>query len=351
MTVRGHDDEGTPATATDSHTLTVADTAPSLTVDVAAGFHAGLITTVAGTGVSGYGGDGGPATAAALSSPCGVAADAAGNLFIADYGNNRVRRVDAATGVITTVAGTGVSGYGGDGGPATSAALLDPTGVAVDGAGNLFIADYAQQPHPAGGRGHRGDHHRGRQRQLGLRRGRRPGRRRALNFPQQVAVDAAGQPVRRGHGQPPGPAGGRGHRPSSRRWPGPAWTGTAGTAARPRPPPCLPQGLAVDAAGNLFIADQGNSRIRRVDAATGVITTVAGTGTAGYGGDGGPATDAALVSGAGGVALDAAGNLFIADGGNNRVRRVDAATGIFTTVAGTGVRSFAGTAARPPTPR
>jgi sugar lactone lactonase YvrE len=105
----------------------------------------GVITTVAGNGVAGYAGDGGPAASASLAYPHGVAVDAAGNLFVADLNNNRVRKVDAATGVITTVAGNGVPGYAGDGGPAIAAALDSPFGLAADAAGNLFIADTANE--------------------------------------------------------------------------------------------------------------------------------------------------------------------------------------------------------------
>ena len=147
--------------------------------------------------------------------------DAAGDLFIADTGNNRIREVNLATGVITTVAGNGTCGYSGDNGPATAAELDDPTGVAVDSAGDLFIAD------------------------------------------------------------------------------------------------------------------SGNNRIREVNHATGVITTVAGNGTAGYSGDNGPATAAELTS-PNGVAVDSAGDLFIADTGNDRIREVNHATGVITTVAGNG---------------
>ena len=232
----------------------------------------------------GYGGDGGPAASAALDSPAGVAADAAGNLFIADTGNHRVRRVDAATGVITTVAGTGTFGYAGDGGPATSAALAIPSAVAVDAAGNLFIADAGNS------------------------------RVRRVDAATGVITTVAGTGAP-GYGGDGGPATGAAlNDPSGWRWT-PRATCSSPTRA--------------------------TSRVRRVDAATGVITTVAGTGAAGYGGDGGPATAAALNYPAG-VAVDAAGNLFIADTYNHRVRRVDAATGVITTVAGTGAAGLGG---------
>jgi hypothetical protein len=246
----------------------------------------GVITTVAGTGTAGFSGDGGPASSATLSGPSGVAVDAAGNLFIADVNNHRVRKVAAATGVITTVAGTGIPGFAGDGGPATSAQLDFPTSVAVDGAGNLFIADINNH------------------------------RIRKVAAATGVITTVAG---------------------GGNSFPG---DGGLATSASLRGH----IGLAIDAAGNLFIADHFNSRVRKVATATGVITTVAGSGTAGFGGfsgDGGPATSANL-SGPSGVAVDAAGNLFIADVNNHRVRKVAAATGVITTVAGSGTAGFGG---------
>ena len=244
----------------------------------------GLITTVAGNGGFGFAGDGGSAERATLGGPAGVAVDAAGNLFIADFGNHRVRRVDADTGVITTVAGTGTAGFGGDDGPATSAALSQPSSVSVDAAGNLYIADTLNNR---------------------VRR-----------------VDAATGTIRTVAG-----------------------TGTAGFGGDGGPaaeaPLFAPGGVAVDAAGNLYIADTHNQRIRRVEADTGVITTVAGTGTFGYAGDDGPATSAQLNLPAG-LAVDAAGNVYIADTHNQRVRRVDVDTGLITTVAGTGTQGYGG---------
>jgi sugar lactone lactonase YvrE len=245
------------------------------------------ITTVAGTGreflPSGtFSGDGGPATSADINNPQGVTVDAAGNLFIADTFNERVRRVDAATGVIATVAGNGTAGFTGDGGPATSTELNDPTGIAVDKAGNLFIAD------------------------TGNRRIRR--------------VDAATQVITTVAGDGTCCFGGEGT---------PAIFAVLNN----------PNGVAVDGAGNLFIADTANNKIRRVDASTGIITTVAGNPNcnpcAGFSGDGGPATSAQLNSPQR-VAVDSAGDLFVADTGNERIRRVDAGTGVITTFAGNG---------------
>ena len=236
-----------------------------------------LIETVAGDGTDGYGGDGGPAVAAPLNSPQGVALDAAGNLYIAT--GYRIRKVDAA-GVISTVAGDGTWRSGGDGGPAVAAQLKGSRGMALDGAGNLYFAEQY---------GHR------------IRK-----------------VDAATEVISTVAGDGTDGYGGDG---------GPA------TAAQLHGP----QDVALDGAGNLYIADLGNHRIRKVDAA-GVITTVAGDGTDGYGGDGGAATAAQLYNPSG-VALDAAGNLYIADSENRRIRRVDAA-GVITTVAGDGTWRF-----------
>jgi sugar lactone lactonase YvrE len=300
----------------------------------------GIITTVAGNGTSGFSGDGGAATSARLSNPFAVALDAAGNLFIADNGNSRVRRVDAVTGVITTVAGNGDHRFSGDGGLATSAGLI-PSAVALDSSGNLLIADYLNHrirrvdagtgiittfagsgSETFGGDGAAATSA-------------------SLANPKGVAVDPAGsvfiadtenQRIRRidsatgiittvaGNG---------------------AFGFSVDGGLAMNVSLADPSGVALDAANNLFIADYFSSRIRRVDAATGIITTVAGNGIAGFGGDGGAATSARLWN-PNGVALDASGNLFIVDSSNNRIRRVDAASGIITTVAGTGARGFGG---------
>lgn len=252
----------------------------------------GVISTVAGNGTAAYTGDGGLATSASLSFPQGIALDSAGNLFIADSSNNVVRRVNAATGVITTVAGSFNLGgtYSGDGGPATSAGLSAPGGVALDGAGNLFIADMGNNV---------------------IRR---------VDAVTGVITTAAGNFNSGGRFSGDG---------------GPATS--AGLNA--------PNSLAFDASGNLFIVDAANEAIRRVDAKTGIISTIAGTGSGleGFSGDGGPATNANLnlvvafsfVS-ATDVAVDASGNIFIPDTFNSRVRRIDAATGNISTFAGGG---------------
>jgi len=242
------------------------------------------ITTLAGNGTAGYDGDGGLAPAAKLYFPTGVGVDGAGNVYVTDYYNHRVRKITAATGVITTVAGTGVAGFLGEGGPATAARLYYPVGIAVDGAGNLYIAD--------------GNNHRIRK----------------VTAATGVITTVAGS----------GTAGSLGD-------------GGVATAAQLY----TPSAVAVDAAGNLYIADANNHKIRKVTAATGIISTLAGTGTAGYLGDGAPATMANLSSPQG-VAVDGAGNVFIADVNNQRVRKVTAATGNITTIAGNGLQGLLG---------
>jgi sugar lactone lactonase YvrE len=244
----------------------------------------GDFTVVAGTGVAGFSGDGGPATSAKLSWPYGVAVDSRGNVFIADSGNNRIRRADAATGIITTVAGNGNWAFSGDGGPAINASLGYPTGLNLDAKGNLFIADTTND------------------------------RVRRVDAATGIITTVAGN----------GTSGFSGD-------------GGAATSAELD----YPEGVAVDAKGDLLIADTDNTRVRRVDAVTGVITTVAGNGSLVFSGDGGPATSAGLAN-PGGVAVDTLGNLFIADTGNARIRRVDAKTGDIATVAGDGNWGFSG---------
>jgi len=233
----------------------------------------GIITTVAGaTGQGGFLGDGGPATQALLQYPSGLAFDQSGNLYIGDSGNQRIRMVSASTGIIATIAGTGGLGFTGDGGPAISATLSNPDGIAVDSSGNVYIADQFA----------------GRIRKFSLG---------------GIITTVAGGGSSLGDNVPA--------------------TQAQLSAVR---------GVAVDASGNLYIADPFNERIRRVGA-NGIITTIAGTGQAGFSGDGGPAT-AAMFSTPSGVALDASGNVYVADLDNNRIRRV-VQGGTVTTTAGT----------------
>ncbi len=296
------------------------------------------ITTVAGNGTPGFTGDGAAATAAQLNAPTGVAVDGAGNLFIADADNNRIRKVTPG-GSITTVAGTtGFGGFSGDGGAATDAQLFYPAGVAVDGSGNLFIADFrnnrARKVTPGGSiTTVAGD---GTQNFGGDASTITPAQ---LYEPYGVAVDAGGNLF----------IAAQGNNRIRKVTPGGSITTVAGTGsdgfsgdggAATAAQLYAPAGVAVDADGNLFIGDYANHRIRKVTPG-GIISTVAGDGTQGFGGDGGAAT-AAQLNRPSGVAVDAGGNLFIADYGNHRIRKVTPG-GIITTVAGfTSTGGFSG---------
>ena len=291
---------------------------------------AGIITTVAGTGAAGFSGDGGPAAGAQLSSPTAIALDAAGNLYIADLGNNRIRRI--SSGMITTVAGNGAYGYNADGISATSAKLANPEGIALDSAGNIYIADSGnnrirevsnriiQTVAGTGVAGSSGDDG--------------PATEALLYGPNAVAVDAKGNLYISDIGNSvvrevssgvittvAGNGGG-----------GPINDGAATAGAVDGV-----YGLTADSAGNLYIAQYSDGRIRKVSG--GIITTVAGNGQGGYAGDGGPAINA-LLNNPARVAFDAAGALYVADLGNNRVRKISG--GIITTVAGNGVAGYSG---------
>src|SRR5438094_4014306 len=294
-----------------------------------------VISTAAGTGSAGYGGDGGAATAAQLSAPFGTAVDSASNFYIAEWINHRVRKVDTS-GRITTVAGIGVGGYGGDGGPATEAALNSPEGVAVDAAGNIYIADSfnnrIRKVDTSGvittiaGNGSPQYTGEGVATQV------------SLNDPTCVAADKIGNLYIADNSS---------HRISKLNLSRGiistiAGTGIGGFSGDGGPASAAqvfnPTHLATDQAGNLYIADYTNHRIRKISAGSGIITTVAGSATpgnhGGYSGDGGPATSAQFNNPAG-VAIDAAGNLYIADAQNKRVRKVDT-SGIVSTIAGGG---------------
>jgi sugar lactone lactonase YvrE len=239
---------------------------------------AGIVTTVAGTGEQGFAGDGGAATSAQLDSPAGVAVNAVGDIYIADTHNQRIRKVSGGT--ITTIAGTGVAGFSGDSGAAASAQLSNPTALALDSNGNLFIADT--------------DNHR----------------------------------IRKISGTTITTVAGNGEQ-------GFSGDGAAVTAAGID----SPNGVAVDAAGKIYIGDTRNQRVRVVDTA-GVISTLAGNGSKAYGGDGGTAAGASLARPRG-LSVDAQGNIYIADSDNNRIRVVGT-TGKISTVAGNGSQGFAG---------
>ncbi|PQJ09723.1 hypothetical protein CJD36_017490 [Flavipsychrobacter stenotrophus] len=241
---------------------------------------AGTISTFAGSGTMGYGGDGGPATAASLSIVTGMCIDAAGNIYLADAGNNRVRKITPAA-LITTVAGNGTAGYAGDGASAVLANLTSPSDVAIDISGNLYIADR--------------DNH-------CIRK---------VNAGGIISTVA-------GLGSP-----------------GFTGDGSAATLGRLN----LPTGIAVDAAGNLYIADQMNGRIRQVNT-SGDFSTIAGTGVTGYNGDGVAATVADLHQPAK-VSVDGSGNVYISDFANNRIRIVDPSATI-NTLAGNGTAGFSG---------
>ena len=237
----------------------------------------GVITTVAGNGDRGYRGDGGPAVDANLNEPYGIELDADGNLYVVDRLNSCVRMVDAKTGVISRVAGTGGKlGFTGDGGPATQALLREPNGLCLDGKGKLYIADVADQ------------------------------RVRVVNLTTGTIDTLAGngKKLTGGDGGPLKDA----------------------TFAGPR-------AVAVGPDGLLHVVEREGNCVRRVDLAKQTIERFAGTGKKGYTGDGGPATDATF-DGPKEIDVDRHGNVFVVDTENEVIRRIDSKTGIVTTVAG-----------------
>ncbi|MGW7434363.1 NHL domain-containing protein [Streptomyces sp. NPDC054861] len=294
------------------------------------------ISTVAGTGTAGFQGDNGPSTAAQLNRPYGIVVDSHGTVYVSDYSNHRVRRI-TTDGKISTVAGTGSGGFGGDDGPAVSARLNYPRELAVDGADALYIADSGNHRirkitpdgkistvAGSGVAGFSGDGG--------------PATAARLNGPFGVAVDSAGTVYFSDY---------HNHRVRKVTTDGKVGTvtgnGSAGNKGDGGPAASAqlngPHAVATDGAGVLYIVDYGNHRLRRITA-DGTIDTVAGTGAGGFGGDGGPAASAKLKSPVG-VAVDSTGALYIADYGNNRVRRI-APDGTIDTVAGTGVAGFSG---------
>jgi len=241
---------------------------------------AGIITTIAGTGVAGYSGDGGPATAAKLNMPFGIDLDNAGNVYFSDCLNHRIRKISTA-GIITTVAGNGTGGFSGNGGAATAAAMLGPTYIRFDHSGNLYISDNSNNM---------------------LRKVNTSG----------IITTIAGTGVL-------------------------GYTGDGGAATNARL--YSPSGMAIDAAGNVYLCDYGNNVVRKINTA-GVISTFAGTGAAGYTGDGGPATAARFKS-VQDVFIDLSGNFILADTKNHVVRKINT-SGIISTIAGTGTAGFSG---------
>ena len=235
----------------------------------------GVITTIAGTGAEGYSGDGGEATRATFNQPYSLQVDSNGDVYIVDRLNYVIRKIDAATGIISTIAGTGESGYGGDGGPGTQAQFREPNDCFLDGRGGLLIADVQDQ------------------------------RIRRLDLASGIITTFAGngEKARRGDGR---------HA-----------TEASILGAR---------AVCMDGAGNTYIAEREGNGIRKVDA-NGMMSTLAGTGEFGYGGDGGPAFIATW-GGPKAIRCDHGGNLLVVDTENHAIRRIDAATGYVTTVAG-----------------
>ena len=245
-------------------------------------FKAQIISTIAGTGVAGNSGDGGLAINAQFRAPAGIAMDQNGDIFVVERNNHQIRKIDISTGIITTIAGIGTPGNSGNGGLAINAQLIEPSNVSFDPQGNLYISGGA-------------DH--------GVRR---------IDMTTGIITSVAGIGIDGFSGD----------------------GGLATSAAFNRP-----TGVAWDSSGDLYIADSGNNRIRKVDAQTGIVSTFAGTGVSGDTGDGGAAI-AAQFSYPSGLKMDKNGNLHICT--HYRIRKIDLGTGIISTVVGTGIDGFSG---------
>ncbi len=286
---------GGPATAAGLNLTysTLTDTAGNIYVGTGASIRKvdpfGIVSTLCGTNIVGNSGDGGPATAALISAPVALALDKSGNFYFADQVNQVVRKINTS-GIISTIAGTGSGGFSGDGGPATDAKLWMPCGVAVDTAGNIYIGD-------------------------------------AMNSCVRKVDNAGNISTFAGLGTIYG------------------YSGDGGPASASRL--CWPSSIVIDNHGNIFIADQSNNVIRKINTA-GNISTVAGngfehglgSGHGGYTGDGGPATDAEM-NGPSSVAVDTSGNIYITDSYNNLIRKVNTA-GMISTYAGDTAHGYTG---------
>jgi len=229
----------------------------------------GVLSTVAGTGTGGYGGDGGPASSAILNRPQGICTDAAGNVYFADTYNSRIRKIDAVTGIITTYAGTGATSYFGDGGPAVSAGVPYPVDVSIDAAGNLFFIEVFS------------------------------------------SVTCRVRKVEAATGKIFTVAGNSNY----------AYSGDGGPATAASL--FDPSGIFVDGAGNIYLSEYDDSRIRKIDVGTGIINTIAGIGVNGYGGDAGNATNATMHYPMG-LSVTANGDIYFADNTNHRIRKISA---------------------------